>query len=68
MWKKDLALDLAVSSIQVAPTDCRRLCLCGEKGSLVVMRLLDLTRDRCEDSLHACNLDGIVSEMASVKC
>ena len=47
VWKKDLALDLAVSSIQIAPTDCRRLCLCGEKGSLVVMRLLDLTRDRC---------------------
>lgn len=46
MWKKELPAESLVSSIQVDPTDRRRLCLCGEKGSITVIRLLDLGRDR----------------------
>ena len=34
-------------SIQVDPSDARRLCLCGEQGSLIVLRLVDLDRERC---------------------
>lgn len=46
IWKRDISMDSLFSSIQVDPSDRRRICLCGERGSLMVMHLLDLEKDR----------------------
>ena len=35
-----------LTSIQVDPLDRRTLCLCGTKGSLTVLKLVNPARDR----------------------
>ena len=48
MWKKDFSGGGSerLASIQVDPLDRRVLCLCGTKGSLTVLRLVQPTKDR----------------------
>ena len=48
VWKKEFGADMGLCAIQTDPLDAQRLCLCGDKGTLIVMRLVDLARDRSE--------------------
>ena len=47
VWKKDLGgSGEGLASIQVDPLDRRVLCLCGTKGSLTVLKLVQPAKDR----------------------
>ena len=52
LWRKDFGADQALSSIQVDPTDWRHVCVCGAKGSIIVMRMLNLARDKVEQQTY----------------
>lgn len=48
MWKKEVGGGSeGLTAIQVDPLDRRTLCLCGTKGSLNVLKLVNPARDRC---------------------
>ena len=47
VWKKDLgASGEGLTAIQIDPLDRRLLCLCGTKGSLTVLKLVNPAKDR----------------------
>ena len=46
MWKKELGAEQALASIKVDPTDWRHICLCGAKGSIVVLRLTNMAQNK----------------------
>lgn len=48
LWKKELPAGLQIISIQVDPRDCRHVCMCSDKGDLILMRFLNIGRDRYE--------------------
>lgn len=52
LWKKDFGGEAALLAVRVDPTDARRLVLCGQKGSLIVLKLLKLARDRVEQQQY----------------
>lgn len=52
LWRKDFGADQALSSIRVDPTDWRHVCVCGAKGSIIVMRMLNLARDKVEQQTY----------------
>lgn len=56
MWRKEISVEAMVNSIQVDCTDKRRLCLCGEKGSLTIFHLVDVAKDRSE------RIEGLFAE------
>ena len=46
VWKKELGAEQALASIKVDPTDWRHICLCGAKGSIVVLRLTNMAQNK----------------------
>ena len=58
LWRKDFGADHALSSIQVDPTDWRHVCVCGAKGSIIVMRLLNLARDKVEQQTYKVDMSS----------
>lgn len=40
------------------PSDARRLCLCGQKGSLIVLRLTGMARDRVEQQTYKVDMSA----------
>ena len=61
LWRKDFGAEHALSSIKVDPTDWRHMCLCGAKGSIIVLRLVNIGRDKVDmssskpgDTLRCC--------------
>lgn len=58
LWRKDFGPEHAMSSIQVDPTDWRHVCLCGAKGSITVLRLLNLARDKVEQQTYKVDMSS----------
>lgn len=52
LWRKDFGAEHALASIKVDPTDLRHICLCGAKGSIIVLRLVNLGRDKVEQQSY----------------
>ncbi|KAK9829709.1 hypothetical protein WJX72_007460 [[Myrmecia] bisecta] len=52
VWKKDFGAEQLLASIKVNPTDMRHICLCGQKGSIVVLRLVNMARDKVEQQTY----------------
>jgi len=46
VWKKDISPADGLQALQVDPHDRRHLCLCGGRGALTVLKLLNPARDR----------------------
>ena len=44
--------------MQVDPTDWRHMCLCGSKGSIIVLRLLNLGRDKVEQQSYKVDMSS----------
>ena len=58
LWRKDFGAEHALGSIQVDPTDWRHVCLCGAKGSIVVLRMLNLARDKVEQQTYKVDMSA----------
>ncbi|KAL3161421.1 hypothetical protein ABBQ32_010311 [Trebouxia sp. C0010 RCD-2024] len=58
LWRKDFGLDHALTTIKVDPTDWRHLCLCGSKGSIIVLRLVNLGRDKVEQQSYKVDMSS----------
>lgn len=58
LWRKDFGAEHALSSIQVEPTDWRHVCLCGAKGSIIVLRMLNLARDKVEQQTYKVDMSA----------
>ena len=52
LFKKEMGLEALLASIRVNPRDWRQLCLCGQKGTLVELRLAAASRDRAEQQTY----------------
>ena len=52
LWRKEFGAEAALAAIRVDPTAARRLVLCGARGTLVVLRLTNLARDRAEQQQY----------------
>lgn len=52
LLKKELGAEALLASIRVNPRDARHLCLCGQKGTLVEMRLAAASRDKAEQQTY----------------
>ena len=44
--------------MQVDPTDWRHMCLCGAKGSIIVLRLVNLGRDKVEQQSYKVDMSS----------
>ena len=53
VWKKELGAEQALATIKVDPTDWRHICLCGAKGSIVVLRLTNLAQNKVGEFVGA---------------
>ena len=58
LWRKDFGVEHALSSIKVDPTDWRHMCLCGAKGSIIVLRLVNLNKDRVEQQTYKVDMSS----------
>lgn len=58
LWRKDFGAEHALGSIQVDPTDWRHVCLCGAKGSIIVLRMLNLARDKVEQQTYKVDMSA----------
>ena len=58
LWRKDFGTEHALSSIKVDPTDWRHMCLCGAKGSIIVLRLVNLGRDKVEQQTYKVDMSS----------
>ena len=58
LWRKDFGAEHALTTIKVDPTDWRHLCLCGAKGSIIVLRLVNLGRDRVEQQSYKVDMSS----------
>lgn len=45
IWRRELSATETYIGLAVDPLDCRRLCLCGSQGALVVLRFLNIDKD-----------------------
>ena len=52
LWKKEFGAEASLASVRVDPNDARRLVLCGARGTLVVLRLTNIARDRAEQQQY----------------
>lgn len=58
LWKKDFGPEAALCAVKVDPSDARRLCLAGQKGSLIVLRLTGMARDRVEQQTYKVDMSA----------
>ncbi len=58
LWKKDFGTEAALCAVKTDPGDARRLCLCGQKGSLIVLLLTNMARDRFEQQTYKVDMSG----------
>ena len=58
LWRKDFGAEHALTSIKVDPTDWRHMCLCGAKGSIIVLRLVNLGRDKVEQQTYKVDMSS----------
>ncbi len=58
LWKRDFGPEAALCAVRVDPSDARRLCLCGQKGSLIVLRLTNMARDRVEQQTYKVDMSA----------
>ena len=58
LWRKDFGAEHALTSIKVDPTDWRHMCLCGAKGSIIVLRLVNLGRDKVEQQSYKVDMSA----------
>ncbi|KAK9867753.1 hypothetical protein WJX84_002654 [Apatococcus fuscideae] len=58
LFKKEMGLEALLASIRVNPRDWRQLCLCGQKGTLVELRLAAASRDRAEQQTYKVDMSG----------
>ena len=58
MWKKDFGPEAALCAVRTDPSDARRLCLCGQRGSLIVLRLTNMARDRVEQQTYKVDMSA----------
>ena len=58
LWRKDFGAEHALSSIKVDPTDWRHMCLCGAKGSIIVLRLVNLGRDKVDQQTYKVDMSS----------
>lgn len=52
LWKREFGAEAQLASICVDPSDARRLVLCGARGTLIVLRLTNMARDRTEQQQY----------------
>lgn len=58
LWRKDFGADAALASVRVDPGDARRLVLCGQRGSLIVLKLNNMARDRVEQQQYKVDMSA----------
>ena len=58
LWKRDFGPEASLCAVRVDPSDARRLCLCGQKGSLIVLRLTNMARDRVEQQTYKVDMSA----------
>ncbi|KAK9863395.1 hypothetical protein WJX84_011255 [Apatococcus fuscideae] len=58
LFKKELGAEALLASIRVNPRDARHLCLCGQKGTLVEMRLAAASRDKAEQQTYKVDMSS----------
>lgn len=69
VWKKDISPADGLQALQVDPHDRRHLCLCGGRGALTVLKLLNPARDRqvlarwCMAADLICSVSGKINRL-----
>ncbi len=58
LWRKDFGAEAALASVRVDPGDARRLVLCGQRGSLIVLKLGNMARDRVEQQQYKVDMSA----------
>ncbi|BDA45713.1 probable WD repeat-containing protein 11 at C-terminar half [Coccomyxa sp. Obi] len=58
LWRKDFGAEAALASVRVDPGDARRLVLCGQRGSLIVLKLNNMARDRVEQQQYKVDMSA----------
>lgn len=58
LWRKDFGAEAALASVRVDPADGRRLVLCGQRGSLIVLKLNNMARDRVEQQQYRVDMSA----------
>lgn len=57
-YKKDFGAEPQLASLKVSPTDRRHLCLCGQRGSIIVLRLINLAKEKVEQQQYKVDMSA----------